>query len=155
PLQTQILGRVGDLKTAAGDEYLLVPLKTPRYWAPVDPVVLLAGPPLAPLYRNVDPASQDANGNLVCRLATNLVTTPALASGPCPVTAAQLPQLPTSPNQSHTADLRALFGELFLTDARQAAVVARATGSGSAALTAEVAQAQAGFLAGKPVAGFT
>jgi hypothetical protein len=123
-VRAQVIAHSAKVAVQLGKTWKLESTRTPRYWSPNDPVVLLSGDSLGPFYRSTNPLSYDANGNLICRLATRLVDGMQIASPAGGVKNAQLPQLPASTNSTHAAEIAALLSEAFYVDPNQAPLLA-------------------------------
>lgn len=117
-----------------GSAWELKPVPAPRFWVPNEPVVLLAGPDVAAARRHGGDGRYEANGNLVCRLTTDLVSAATVSvTSPVTISGSRFSAaLPPSPNHlPHAADVAALVTEACVLDT---AIAAALTGGSDAAL---------------------
>ncbi|NDY73031.1 hypothetical protein DO021_16575 [Desulfobacter hydrogenophilus] len=123
-LQAQLEQNRQTLNGLIGDDYVLLPTASARYWNPNDPVVLFSGEDVKPPYRYNPVDACDSDGNLICRLSSNIISAMMFNGGAFTLEAANLPGLPTSSALVFVGPLQALLGEAFFIDTNQACLLA-------------------------------
>ena len=151
------------LSAALDTRYSLTTTDGARFHAPTDPVLLFSGEAVRPAYRAAPAEARDPAGDMICRVASTVLTelTAISDSARFTINAMSLPTL-ALPAALMVADtVAALVGESFLADPVQAPVIAaafaRLGGTGNPALAdfpgfvAQVQAAQAALYGGPPV----
>lgn len=126
-LQSQVDKDKQVLSGLIGEDYILTTTTSARYWNPTDPVVLLSGQDVKPSYRYKPVDACDSDGNLICRLAANVINAMQVNDGALTLHAENFPVLPTTAAFGFTGVPKALLGEAFFVDVNQSAVLAAAT----------------------------
>ncbi|KND18968.1 hypothetical protein ADZ37_11405 [Pannonibacter phragmitetus] len=142
--------------------YSLTTTDGARFYAPTDPALLFSGEEVRPAYRAAPAEARDPAGNMVCRVATTLLSSLTATSGQSQfkIDAASLPSLALPAGLPVAEAMTALTGEAFLADPVQAPVAAaafaRLGGAGNPALadfagfTAQIEAAQAALYGTAP-----
>ncbi len=162
-LQSQVNQDKEDLTGLIGDDYVLTSTSSARYWNLSEPVVLFSGEDVKQSYRYDHDDSCDDNGNLICRIADNIITSMEVTGGAFTVQTRNLPALvPASSALVFADEINALVGEAFFLDTNQscvlAAQVAKLGGNDNPAVAdfsafmTSVQEAQAGLFARTEIA---
>lgn|GEM_PF-948760 len=80
-LEKSLDSQAAALKKALGDAHILSPVTAPRYWQPNDPVMLFQGDGIQPSDRYGNDGRYMADGTLVCRLTSQLLTSLKIPAG--------------------------------------------------------------------------
>ena len=148
--QTALTNQLSVVNPMLGDGWVLKQIPAPRFWQPNEPVVVIAGPDIAVARRHGGDGRFEQNGNLVCRLTTQLLSAATVSAGSKVTISATgfAAALPPSPNHvPYAADVATLVGEACVLNTTIAAVL-----SGGVASTLQT-DLGACLLAGSPPAG--
>jgi hypothetical protein len=121
-------------KNECPDPYRLEPTVAPRFYQPTDPVILLSGKDVNPSYRYGGDGRFDKDGNLICRLSSNITREVTIGNQTINGQNQKLPKLPTNTSidpdfATLMAEFDALVAEAVFLDHRQAHVLASCVSS--------------------------
>ncbi|MEA2940225.1 MAG: hypothetical protein QOD09_754 [Bradyrhizobium sp.] len=125
-MQSNVDDQVAALRKAIGTDYTLDTSNGPRYWNPSNPVVLFSGTDVRPSNRVKMAAAIDAQGNLICRTGTDILSAMTADNSTFTIHADNLPKLSPAGPSGFSDIVPALVGEAFFADAWQAPVLAAA-----------------------------
>lgn len=155
--QTALTEQLAIVDPMLGSAWVRKVVPAPRFWAPNEPVVLMAGAGVATTGRHGGDGAYDAGGYLVCRPTTQLVTAATVeVTTTAHVAAGDFSgALPPSPNHlAHASDVAALVGEACVLNTAIGAALAG--GSDAALETALTECLLAGSIPkGSPYQGFS
>ncbi len=118
------------LKAKLPAEFSVIAVDGPRYWQSNDPVILITGEDAEASPRYGGDGDGDPNGNLACRLSTQIINSVSV-SGKTPLAtkAANLPALTGAAANALPPEALPLISETFFVDPDRAPVLAKIAGA--------------------------
>ncbi len=144
-------------KNECPDAYILEATIAPRFYQPADPVILLSGPDVNPSYRYGGDGRFDKNGNLICRLSSDITREVTIGDQTLNSQNPKLPKLPTRTAVDQVfaplvAEFNALVAEAVFLDHHQAHVLASCVSSDTNKAAGQIQKAQSKYTGIAPLA---